>query len=794
MTRPFLKAIPAAVLVALTSMSAVSIAQEQEVRESKGLENFLEEIVVTARKREESLQDAPISISAFTGEALEYRGTTNISQIADFTPNLTFQNNPSFGGSSNAASVYLRGVGQKEFLPTTEPGVGIYVDGVYIARSVGAILDLVDVERVEVLRGPQGTLFGRNTIGGAISLTTRKPADEFGGKASVTVGDDSRFDVKARLDIPLSESARSSISVASFNRDGYVTRDDGVDLGDDDTLTARAALSWDINENLSLDAAIDVSRDRENGPALTLLGINLDNALFNPAPASDPFSGTVPIATISNIGANLAAGGPPVPCAFSGQPINLAVPGCYDERFINGRDRNSGSAPAFSNSDLSSANVNVTWDISDSLTIKSITAVRDLDSQFSRDGDHSPVIISQFFDDFQQEQFTQEFQLLGSGEKFNWIAGLYYFDEDGVNVNLLDFAVASFRSGGSFENQAIAAYAQATYDVTEKFSATVGIRYTEEDKSFLPDQIIFTNSGTSPDPRNPFNTPFLAPGARILPLLERTIEIEETTPFFNLAYQLNENTLIYGTYSEGFKSGGFTQRVFPPIVAGFTAPAGTPDIDLIPTFNPEFVTVTELGFKYSTPDNRFVLNGAIFNTDYDDLQVQVFEGVAPVTTNAGEASLSGFELEAQIIPGGGWFINAGVGFIDAEYDQVDADALFPVTNEFERVPEWTLNAALSREFNLQNGSVILPRIDWSYRSETFNDTFNTPQIAQDSYSLVNASVAWISTSENQRFTVGVTNLTDEDYLVTGVAGDAFQSFEGLFARSREWYASYSYEF
>ena len=150
-----LKTIPAAVLLALTSVSTVSISQENQ---SRGLDRLLEEVVVTARKREESLQDAPISISAFTGEALEYRGVTNISQIAEFTPNLTFQNNPSFGGSSNAASVYLRGVGQKEFLPTTEPGVGIYVDGVYIARSVGAILDLVDVERVEVLRGPQGTL------------------------------------------------------------------------------------------------------------------------------------------------------------------------------------------------------------------------------------------------------------------------------------------------------------------------------------------------------------------------------------------------------------------------------------------------------------------------------------------------------------------------------------------------------------------------------------------------------------------------------------------------------------
>jgi iron complex outermembrane receptor protein len=176
------KTIPGAVLFAVSSVSTVSISQDNQ---SRGLDRLLEEVVVTARKREESLHDAPISISAFTGEALEYRGVTNISQIAEFTLNLTFQNNSSFGGSSNAASVYLRGVGQKEFLPTTEPGVGIFVDGVYIARSIGKILDLVDVERVVVLRGPQGTLFGRNTIGGAISLTTRTPSDEFGGNPSI---------------------------------------------------------------------------------------------------------------------------------------------------------------------------------------------------------------------------------------------------------------------------------------------------------------------------------------------------------------------------------------------------------------------------------------------------------------------------------------------------------------------------------------------------------------------------------------------------------------------------------
>jgi iron complex outermembrane receptor protein len=269
--------------ISSTLVSTVSISQDNQ---SRGLDRLLEEVVVTARKREESFQDAPISISAFVGEELEYLGVTNISQIAEFTPNLTFQNNPSFGGSSNAASAYLCGVGQKEFLPTIEQGMGIYVDGVYIARSAGATLDLVDVERVEALRGPQGILSGRDTIGGAISLTMRKPADEFGGNLSTTTGDDSRADIKARIDMPLSDAVRTSLSVASFNRDGYVSRDDGIDLGDDHTITARGALSWDTNESLSLEAAIGFSRDRENGTQP--IHTNFNSALFDQSGAGWP--------------------------------------------------------------------------------------------------------------------------------------------------------------------------------------------------------------------------------------------------------------------------------------------------------------------------------------------------------------------------------------------------------------------------------------------------------------------------------------------------------------------------
>jgi iron complex outermembrane receptor protein len=752
-----------------------------------GTEKLLEEVTVTARKREESLQDTPIAVSAFTGDALAYRGVSNIGQIAEFTPNLSFQNNPSFGGSSNAAAVFLRGVGQKEFLPTTEPGVGIYVDGVYIARSVGAILDLVDVERVEVLRGPQGTLFGRNTIGGAISLTSKKPHETFSGNIEVKGGSDARRDVKAFVNMPLTDNLYSSVSFASFKQDGYVTREDGVELGDDETLIARGALRWLASDNLTVDFSIDASKDNESGPALTRLGANYGNPV-------DP--NTPPFVVIHNVGANLANGGPAAPCVTPVSTSNPAVPGCYDERYSQGRDYNAGTAETYSRSDLWSTSLVLDWAVSDALQIKSITAYRDLESEFARDGDHSPLKIVHFADTLSQEQFTQELQFLGDAldGELQWIVGLYYFQEEGDNANILDFVVSNFRSGGHYENEATAIYAQATWDVTEKLSATLGLRYTDETKEFMPDQVILNNPFQgSGHPQ--LDAPFMQAGGRILPFVNKEISITETTPMLNLAYQLNDDVMLYATYSEGFKSGGFTQRVFPPIVAGFTAPAGTPDVDLIPTFDAEFVEVYELGVKYATEDNRLTINAAVFSTQYDDLQVQVFTSVAPVTRNAASASIDGFELEMQWIPGDGWLINAGLGYVDASYDDIDQATTFVAPDsDFERVPEWTGSLALSKEFALSGGSAVIPRLDIAYRSDFFNDTFNTPEIAQDAYTTVNASVSWLSADEAWRVSVGATNLTDEDYLVTGVAGDAFQVYEGLFARGREWYATLNYSF
>lgn len=746
---------------------------------------MMEEVVVTARLREEGLQDAPLAVSAFTGETLDYRGVNRLDDIARFVPGLTLENNASFGGSSNSAAIYLRGIGQKEFLPTTEPGVGLYVDGVYVARSVGAILDVVDVERLEVLRGPQGTLFGRNTIGGAISIATLKaqPGGEAGGSLSISAGTDDLRRFKTTVHMPINDTFATRLSLASLSQDGYVERTDGIDLGDDDTLTGRLSFAWEPSDDFSADVAIDMTRDRENGPAMQLLGIDytdlsqLAGVVLAPPP---------PLAFIHNVGAGGGAPCVATDAMGNGVTANPAVAGCFDDRYIGADGQNEGTAPSFSETDILGISATLNYVFNEDLALKSITAFRDLDAKFARDGDHSPNRISQFFDDLEQSQFSQELQLLGDYDAMNWVMGLYYFEEDGDNENILDFTVSNFRSGGEFDNKAWAAFAQVTFDLTEALHLTLGGRYTDEEKSFLPDQIIFTNyfAGTG----NPnLDVPFLQAGQRILPFVEKQIDIDEFTPMANLALDLSDTAMVYFSYSEGFKSGGFTQRVFPPVVAGFTAPPGTPDLDLIPTFEPEFVEVLELGAKFSFFEERLKVNAAIFQTDYEDLQVQVFNSVAPVTENIGEATIEGFELELMAAPGAGWFIEASLALLDAGYDSIDtANTLIGQNFEFERVPETAASLGIAKDFQLGDAGSVMLRADWSYRSETYNDAFNTELLKTDSYDLLDASIRWSSPSEDLTVTLYGRNLGDEEYLVTGVYGTAFQVFEGVLDRGRQW--------
>ena len=746
--------LPKACAIACISLLGTQVSAQQSDSSGGGFQSLLEEVVVTARKREESLQDAPLAVSAFSGESLIARGFTNISQIGDITPNMTYQNNPQAGGSSSVATVYIRGVGQRDFLGTIDNGVGFYIDDVYIARTVGAIVDLVDVERVEVLRGPQGTLFGRNSVGGAIALHSKKPAEQFGGHVELGVGTDSQIIARASIDMPLSDTFRTKFAVQKNTRDGYVSRPAGGDLGDDDVLSFRTSILWDPSDTVQLNIKADFSDEDENGPAFQLAGVDVVGQFGNGFPG------------FYN---NVTAG---ATCAYPGG-IGSTNPACYNTQWVG--ETNQGTAPTYSKTKTWGISAALDWQINDNLTFKSITAVRDLDAEFARDADASPITIVHFFDDFQSEQFSQEFQLLGSSERMDWIVGLYYFDEDGFNQNVLDFAIANFDSRNVFKTESKAVFTQGTVHLTDQLDLTVGLRYTDEEKSFDPNQVVVSSNIGIP------------PGVLILPLGENTTDADELSPLVNLAYRLNDNILVYGSYSEGFRSGGFVQRIFPPQPA-------------VSSFEPEFVKSYELGLKLNSADGALSANAAVFLMDYEDIQVRVPSGVAQVERNVGEAEISGAELELKWQPSTSWFVEAAVGYTDASFDRIviDTTGLPDVTvldnpfatiqegNEFDHVPEWSASVSVSKEFNLGDSGSLVTRLGGSYHNGYFNEPLNLPQIETPEVGLWNANVAWTSASEKFSLNLAVLNLSDEKYLATGYFNPTIGTIENLIDRGRTW--------
>ena len=790
-TQPAIK-ISVLAATALLAVPVCVLAQDSD--EAAGTTSVLmEEITVTARRRPETLADLPMSVSAYGADSLEIRGIRRIDEIDRISPNIKFQNNPSFGGSSNSAAVRIRGIGSAEFTPTTDPSVGIFVDGVYLARTIGSILDILDFDQVEVLRGPQGTLFGRNTIGGVVNVTTKRPSEDFNAKISGTYGTDNWLDIRGSVNFPISDTFFAKISAGTFNQDGYVERSDGLDLGDRSSVVAKLDLRWEPSDAFVADFAFDVSSTEENGPAMSLIDIRFGPQTIDPSTPPFVFFNNV-AATLGGAVPNPLPPGPPPPeCATDAAPVNIANPFCYDDRYISGvNESNQGDSASFSDVDVFGAALTLEWDINDWLALKSITSYREIDSQFARDGDHSPLVISAYADDLEQEQVSQEIQLLGDvmDGRFDWILGFYYFQEDGQNVNTLDFLISSFQSGGFFDNQSIAVFGQGTFDITDRWHLTAGVRWTEDERKFLPDQVIFTFNPDTAGFFSPMQQFIFQPGTPILPSVEAERSVDEVTPLINLSFDVTDSVMVYGMYSEGFKSGGFTQRVFPPLIPGATCPSLVP-VECIPGFEPEFVDVYEAGLRFNAPDNRLRILASAFYTDYEDLQISTFTSVAPVIKNAAAATITGFEVELQASPYDKFFIEASVGYTDPEYDEIDPSTQVDLNNDFERVSEWTGHIGASKDFFIGDW-VATPRIDWSYQSNYFNDAFNSPQIGEDDFSLIDLSAAFLN---NKGFLVvaGVRNLTDKEYLATGVFGDAFSSFEGVYDRGRQWFVQLTYE-
>jgi iron complex outermembrane recepter protein len=750
--------------------------------------DLMQEITVTARRREESILDTPISISAFSGPALEARGIERTEDLAKMVPNFVYQTNPGAGGSSSNAAVFIRGVGQADFIPTVEPGVGLYIDGVYIASTVGGLMELNDVERVEVLRGPQGTLFGRNTIGGAVSITSEKPSTKaLSGNASILYGTDNDREIKAKINLPLSGSVAASLSGAMVKQDGYV--DDvgtGQELGDTNNLVGRLALRWQ-GDGSELNFSIDGTRTRENGPAFVLKGVNFNSAIFNPSglpllpPGSPPTAGKYVInppadapvdnfslfnnyiaTLVANAGNCLGLGSPTYNPA--GDQTNKA---CYGPQYYaNGRLISYGTLPSLTDDNIWGAHLTYDWNISDSLRFKSITAYRHLQSNFQRDGDESPLTIYHLTDELSERQFSEEIQFDGDAfdNALKWVGGLYYFDDSAVNPNLVDFSPITVQSGGASTTKSYAAFAQATYNFNSQWAVTAGVRYTRDKKTFTPNEFVVNSKG------GPFPD-----GLPVLPSTPVEQTFSKATPLLNVSYHILPETMLYATFSQGFKSGGFTQRVFPPLPA-------------TPTFDPETVTSYEVGLKTSTWEDKLHFNAAAYLTNYDDIQVSIFQAIAPITANGGTGKIKGLEFETQVSPGGGWYFEGNAGLTDAYYTSILPSATdISLNSKFAFVSKWQWLLAAQKEFYLPGQSKLTPRVEWQYRTAYFNDSLNTAAEEQPGYGLLNGLLQWTAANSRLSASVGVKNALNKQYIDAAYFTPGSGPISVIPDRGRQWY-------
>jgi iron complex outermembrane receptor protein len=755
------RAIGSAVPVVLGAVGTASTALAQSAVDAGFM---LEEIVVTARRVEENLQDTPISITALTGVELERRQIFSSEDLHQVAPNLQFTNDTTLAGNNASSIIFIRGIGQTDPTSTVDPGVGLYIDDVYMGQSVGGTLQLRDIANVQVLRGPQGTLFGRNTIGGAIVLTTRDPGDEFGGEYRLGTGSYNMFDTFIGVDIPGSDRFRSRFTFGTLDRDGYVTRvQTGEDLGDANTYTATGKLVWDHSDVLQLKLLFDYTKSDENGNAF-VSAASTETATFQRVASAD-------------------AGFPGFGGVWNSLP---AVPLIEDDRCANdfqvkGPYANNGAHPIESILENWGASFQINYELNDAWAFKSVSSMRSLEWEGIRDADNTPLTILHTDYDSDGEQFSQELQFLYSSDRLRGVAGFYYFEEDIVDLVYVELntpapGVQADSNNNTTQNESWAVFTQWTYDLTDEIALTVGGRYTEDTKGSIPDQFSFSD-----------------PSEKFLPVQLYEDSYDAFTANAALSYHWSDSAMGYVSYAEGFKGGGWNSH--------FNRVQTPTEQAQFQQFDQEEAQTFEIGFKLDFADESVRLNGALFSTDYDDLQFTYRVGVAPYLANAGKASISGAELELTWIPNHDWLIEAGIGSLDTSIDSLRTIAGtgigVAVGNALPFAPELQANFGLSYVGTLNNGASIAPRLDFFYQDRTFFDANNTVEIAQlESVSVVNLSVGYEPANADWRLTLGVTNATDEVYPTGGnsslTTGSGYA--EIAYALPRQYFLSFTNSF
>jgi len=789
----------------------------------------LAEITVTAQKRQENLQDVAIAITAFSEDSLRRKGITDLHQLSGLIPNVNLDQGSVFSGSNSVLAASIRGIGQDDFGFNLDPGVGVYLDGVYFARTVGANQNLLDVDHVEILKGPQGTLFGRNTIGGAISIVTRTPGDELALQGQATTGSFNRRDVSLTADIPLAESLLSTISFSSQFQDGYQKRitypsptpyvsdpvgdlkSAGTEMFDTEGGTneqvVRGKVVWKANDAVTATFTADWTHTDQPSTASTVL----ETVTTGPNAAFGAFyngciQGTVFVPT-----APLVCG----PRATVGTALWQANLNPNTTRLLYGPavtntgniDTTYATGPDFDKLDSYGAAITIDWRLDQQFTIRSISAMRGLTWASATDADGSPV--QQFELSFEegQHQFTQEFQAIGDllDSRLKLVAGLYYFHEGGYINDFVTFGDGLLQIYGpnELDTKSYAEYLHADYKLTDKIGVTLGGRYSADRKYFTGGQqelneVFYKLSGCYPynasaslihGPANltcqqALGFPNPANPLQIYPVGENHESFDEFTPTANVQYHFDDDVMAYVSYAKGFKSGGWTTRLTQPI------PLGSP----APSFGPETDNTYELGLKTEFFERRLIVNSAAFLSKYDQIQLTYSQLISPVTQNAGDARITGLEIELQSLPATHFSLDANLGYMDAKYTEVNHYAQATTGPYLPKTPRLKLSLSPDVHTRLANGATLRFRADYVHTSEIYNDVQDTWLLRRPKEDIFNVSGAITSPNGKATLTVGGNNLTDRRFITTGQVNDAAGAVYGTYNAPREWYASVGVKF
>ena len=691
--------------LAVSGLARAAHAQEAAINIPAEGAYVIEEIIVTANKRSQSVRDIAASISAIGGDELEARGIKDMNDLQFAVPSLHFAQ--TFGDQNIA----IRGVGGFQ----RQPGVAVSLDGVYQTRSTASQLSQLDLERVEVLRGPQGTLYGRNSNGGVVNFITAAPTPEAEGFLRMGFAEYDEAKIQAVYSGPITDGVAFRIAADHTDRgEGWVENQmpGKDDLMQGEYSNARIKLAAELSDNLSVDLMY----------AKALIKGPLDHWAY----------------------------------ITDNRELATTIPQLADANLTLEPHKIYADARSDSDRDYDLFSLKFEWDMGFA-TLKSITAQQDFNDEAFWDRDATDLHVLAATDISNTDTFTQELNLIGENETFDWVFGIFYMEEEWDRHFTLDSGdpilgaplpvVLDFNQS-IYETDSIAVFFDGTWNITDRARISAGIRRTEDE---ISEQHTNTVSLLTPDP------------LVIITSCDKETEKDfgDTTVRALGQYDISEDSNIYASFSQGYKAGGVTQ------------------FECTPAYDPETIDAYELGYKATFRDGRTSLNAALFYYDYADFQLLQVVGTNTVTVNAGDAEIIGAEVELSTLIGENLTLSGGLTLLDTQYNEFfNTDSMMPELglqsvegNPLNNAPETSLNLGIAYATYVPWGGQVMLRADAAYRSRTYYREFNEKDDSQSAYTVVNLNVSWASEDRSWEARLFAKNVTDEDY-VTGIIGSA----------------------